>query len=273
MDNVIRANTAAMNEEQLQTHIQEINRGLIALTQLPTTSRLKELQKEKQSAKDAEAWISELLEEGKKEVMEKDNLREELTLTQQKLMEMEGRTPECGHGDLEEKIRNLERQLGARAPAQADLAGDLEDTQTQLKVMRQSANEYRAQVTRNLKLTEGRTGGGGGHPEEREEKGSETDHFSGKDRKELRGWKVQLALNIARKPRTLDTEQKKLGYAVGRLEKVALAKIMPYCNEVFGDVKLDSLKTLVDMLELVFRDQDKGGTVKRELLKLKQRDY
>jgi hypothetical protein len=88
----------------------------------------------------------------------------------------------------------------------------------------------------------------------------------------LRGWKVQLALKIARKPRTLDTEQKKLRYAAGRLEKVALAQIMPYCDEVSGEVKLDSLKTLVDMLELAFGDQDKEATAKRELLRLKQRD-
>jgi hypothetical protein len=47
---------------------------------------------------------------------------------------------------------------------------------------------------------------------------------------------------------------------------------MPYCDEEFGEVKLDSLKTLVDMLELAFRDQDTAETVKRELLKLKQWD-
>jgi hypothetical protein len=59
MDNVIKANTAAMNEEQLQTHIQEVNRGLIALTQLPTTNRLHELLTAQQSARDAEARRSE----------------------------------------------------------------------------------------------------------------------------------------------------------------------------------------------------------------------
>jgi hypothetical protein len=49
--------------------------------------------------------------------------------------------------DLEENIRDLERQLSARIPEQADLAGDLEDTQAQLDIMRQSANRYREQVT------------------------------------------------------------------------------------------------------------------------------
>jgi hypothetical protein len=48
---------------------------------------------------------------------------------------------------------------------------------------------------------------------------------------------------------------------------------MPYCDEVSGEVKLDSLKTLVDMLELAFGDRDKAAMAKRELLKLKQRDH
>jgi hypothetical protein len=72
--------------------------------------------------------------------------------------------------------------------------------------------------------------------------------LSGEDRKELRGWKVQLALAMGGKPRTFNTEQKKLRYTVGRLENVLLAHIMPYCDEVFGEVKLNSLKTLVDIL-------------------------
>jgi hypothetical protein len=33
IDNVTQANSAAMNEEQLRTHIQEVNRRLVALTQ------------------------------------------------------------------------------------------------------------------------------------------------------------------------------------------------------------------------------------------------
>jgi hypothetical protein len=39
MDNIMQANTAATNEEQLQNHIQEINIELVALIQLPTTNR------------------------------------------------------------------------------------------------------------------------------------------------------------------------------------------------------------------------------------------
>jgi hypothetical protein len=83
IDNVIWANTAAMNEEQLRTHIQEVNKELIALSQLPTTGRLHELLEAKQSVKDAEARTS---------VSEK-----ELALTQQRLKEVGEKTPECDH--------------------------------------------------------------------------------------------------------------------------------------------------------------------------------
>jgi hypothetical protein len=47
---------------------------------------------------------------------------------------------------------------------------------------------------------------------------------------------------------------------------------MPYCVEVYGEVKLESLKSLVDMLELAFGDQDKAAMAKRDLLRLEQRD-
>jgi hypothetical protein len=130
--------------------------------------------------------MSDILEEGKKIVMERDNWKQELILTQQRLMEMEGWTPECSHGDLEDNVRDLERQLCARAPEQADLAEDMEDAQAQLEIMTQSANEHWEQVSQILSLSEGRTVGEG-HQEEREEKGNEIACFLGEDRKELRG--------------------------------------------------------------------------------------
>jgi hypothetical protein len=46
-ENVTQKDTETMNEGQLRDHIREINTGLVALVQLPTTSRLNELQKAK----------------------------------------------------------------------------------------------------------------------------------------------------------------------------------------------------------------------------------
>jgi hypothetical protein len=57
---------------------------------------------------------------------------------------------------------------------------------------------------------------GGEHQQQSEEKGNEMALSSGEDRKELKVWKVQLALKIAAKPRTVDTEQKQIIYAFGR---------------------------------------------------------
>jgi phage terminase small subunit len=102
-----------MNEEQLRTHIQEVNTGLIALSQLPTTNRLHELLEAKQSAKDAEAQAS--------------TSDKELGLPQPRLKELEGKISECDHRELEEKIRSLEQQLAERAPDQVEMARDLED--------------------------------------------------------------------------------------------------------------------------------------------------
>jgi hypothetical protein len=45
---------------------------------------------------------------------------------------MKGRTLECNHWDLENMVRDLERQLVARALEQVNLAGDQEDAQEEL---------------------------------------------------------------------------------------------------------------------------------------------
>ena len=262
LENVTKKDTIAMNEEQLRSHINDINRGLIAISQLPTTSRLNDLQKALQSVKTAEARISELSEE-------KQNYKKELAIATQKLTEEN--TPECSHGDLVEEVRNLKQQLEDRTPDQSELRQDLEDAQAQMESFRKMADENRESVIRILKLTEGSTGETG-QREEREEKVNDIASFSGENRRELRGWKVQLALKIAGKPKAFNTEQKKLRYAVGCLKGVALAQIMPRCDEISGEVKLDTLKDLVDLLDLAFEDQDKVQTAKRELLRLKQRD-
>jgi uncharacterized protein YbaP (TraB family) len=67
---------------------------------------------------------------------------------------LEEQTPECDHRELEEKIRGLEQQLAERVPDQVEMARDLEHAQAQLEVMRKSAEEYREQVTRILRLME-----------------------------------------------------------------------------------------------------------------------
>ena len=129
LENVTQADTEAMNEEQLRSYTQDVKKGLNALARLPTTSRLNELLKEQQSVKDAEARISELLEEG-------ENWKREATLATQRLAAAEGTVPECSHGDLEEEVRILEQQLEERHPDLAELKQDLEDAQAQMEIFR-----------------------------------------------------------------------------------------------------------------------------------------
>jgi hypothetical protein len=72
------------------------------------------------------------------------------------------------------------------------LKQELENAQAQMELFKRMAEENRVQVIQVLKLTEGRKSEG--EEKELEEKGNEIAQFSGTDRKELRGWKVQLAL-------------------------------------------------------------------------------
>ena len=149
LENVIQANTTNMNEEQLRQFIADINKGLTALNQLPTTSRLNELLKAQQSVKNAEVRISQLLDEGKGVVIDRDNARLERNLANLRIKELEDRIPECGHGDLAEKVRSLEQQLAGRAEGdmETDTAQDLADAQAQLEIETALAKEYREQVT------------------------------------------------------------------------------------------------------------------------------
>jgi hypothetical protein len=134
-------NAVARNEEELLNHLQDINTGLVALLLLPSQSRPDELLKEKQSVNNVEAQIYELLEEGKKIVTERDNWKQELTLTQQSLMEMNRSLPEYNHEDLEKNGRTLGRLLGTGAPAQVDLTEDFEDAQAQLVTIKKLSYE------------------------------------------------------------------------------------------------------------------------------------
>jgi hypothetical protein len=61
-------------------------------------------------------------------------------------------------------------------------------------------------------------------------------------------------------------------YAANRLEGVALNQIQPYIDRKTGDLKLESLETLLDLLQLAFGDEDIRARANRELLKLKQKN-
>ena len=212
---------------------------------------------------------SALMKEGKDLLANKENTDQELALTQQKVKDLEARAAVCTHGDLQTKITDLEQRLASRAPEGTEnLRQELEETEEQLRICGEERNEYRDQVKRVLALA-GNGGNGGGN---RGHKGSEILRFSGTDRRALRGWMAQLAMKIADEPGRFFNEQSKMRYAANRLEGVALNQIQPYIDRKTGDLKLESLEKLLDLLQLAFGDQDIRATANRELLKLKQKD-
>ena len=78
-----------------------------------------------------------------------------------------------------------------------------------------------------------------------------------------------MALKLGRKAKTYNTEQKRLRYTEGQPKKAALDQVIPYWDEETGEDKLDSMKTLIELLDFTFGDQDKATTARRKLLGLK----
>ena len=117
---------------------------IITVPTSPYQRKIIELQAEstmyQAEAKLTEQKVKELMEEGKKVTLEIDKLRVELALAQQSMQVDSGTA--CDHGDLQGKVRTLEQRLIDRAPSQAELQQDLEDTNVQLIVERKLVVEY-----------------------------------------------------------------------------------------------------------------------------------
>jgi hypothetical protein len=61
-------------------------------------------------------------------------------------------------------------------------------------------------------------------------------------------------------------------YAANRLEGIALNQSQWYIDRTSGDLKLECLDKLLDLLQLAFGDQDIQATANSELLKLKMKE-
>jgi hypothetical protein len=144
---------------------------------------------------------------------------------------------------------------------------ELEETEEKLRIGGEERNEYRDQVKRVLALA-GNSGKGGGNRGQQE---SEILRFLGADRWALRGLMAQLAMNIADEPGRFFNKESKMRYTANRLEGRALYQIQLYIDRKTRDVKLESLETLLDLLQLAFGDEDIRATANQELLKLKQK--
>ena len=89
---------------------------------------------------------------------------------------------------------------------------------------------------------------------------------------ELRTWIIQLCNKLAVQPHHYPDDQGCLRYAVNRLLGATLNLIRAYVSENTGQIRLESLNALLDLLHQAFNDSDRTHTTNREIRKLKQKN-
>jgi Retrotransposon gag protein len=106
----------------------------------------------------------------------------------------------------------------------------------------------------------------------RREKIPDPPKYSG-DRAGLRPFLTHLLLKLSRDHDLFPDEQKKMAYAIGRLEGSAFNHLLPYVQPT--GVSLESVESLVEVLETAFGDPDRVGSAERALENLRQnnRDF
>jgi len=95
--------------------------------------------------------------------------------------------------------------------------------------------------------------------------------FDGGKAEELRTWIIQLCNKLATQPHRYPNDQACLRDAVNHLSGVALCLIRGYVCEKTGQIRLESLNALLDLLRQAFDYPDRTCTNNREIRKLKQK--
>jgi hypothetical protein len=95
----------------------------------------------------------------------------------------------------------------------------------------------------------------------------------GGDRAALRPFLTHLNLKLSGDHDLFPDEQKRLAYAIGRLEGKAFDQVMSFVTN--DGITLENVKALADHLHASFGDPDRIGTAERKLDTLKQnnRDF
>jgi len=105
-------------------------------------------------------------------------------------------------------------------------------------------------------------------PKERGDKFSNSPDFSGSDRTRLRRRNSQLGGVIWDEPASFPDEQPKMQCALNHLREVALGQIMPHVQES-GEIWLEDLPAVVELLEAAFGDPDQVATAERKMHQIK----
>jgi len=95
--------------------------------------------------------------------------------------------------------------------------------------------------------------------------------FDGGKAKELRTWIIQLCNKLAAQPHHYPDDHAYLRYVVNCLSGASLNLIRAYVSENTGQIRLESLNALLDLLSQAFNDPNRTRTINCEIQKLKQK--
>ena len=95
------------------------------------------------------------------------------------------------------------------------------------------------------------------------------DKFDGQ-RADLDRFLTQLRLKLQTNSDHFPTENARLGYAISRLDGVALKQVTPRLKE--DKIEFDNLTDLFEFLQTAFGDPNRAATAKRELMALRQKN-
>jgi len=89
--------------------------------------------------------------------------------------------------------------------------------------------------------------------------------FDDSKAEELSPWIIQLRKKLAAQPHRYPNDQACLRYAVNRLSGAAICRIHCYVSENTGQIWLESLHALDDLLRQEFDDPDRTRTANHEI--------
>jgi hypothetical protein len=185
--------------------------------------------------------------------------------------------PSHDHTTFEQQIQQLRDDLN-EARKTPRIVGTDEDWRRELDNMTRDAREaseesrsLRTQLVNALSLATRAAPPAPWQQEDRGQKFPDSPDFSESDRTQLRGWIAQLRMFIRHTPSRFPDEQAKMRYAFNRLSGLDLKQILPHVRED-GEVGLEDLPAVIQLLEAAFGDPDRVATTERNMKETKQKN-
>jgi len=183
----------------------------------------------------------------------------------------------CDHTDYETQLTTLwnelevARQTPRTAGTDEDLRRELDDMTRDACEASEESRNLRTQLANGLSLAARAAPPAPHQPEDRGQKFPDSPDFSGSDRTQLRGWIAPLRMVIRHTPSRFPDEQAKMRHAFNRLSGIALKQILPHVRDN-GEIGLEDLSALIQLLEAAFGDPDRVATAERNMKEIKQKN-